>query len=201
MTWFDLNRIDSWMEHAEDRLGKQFGFLSAWITLLAIIELADQLGPWELDAGGIRPRSFPGLAGIFAAPFLHAGWSHLLSNAIPLAGLAWLTLFAGWRRFWIVTSAAVLGSGIAVWATGPTDRIHLGASALVFGYLGHLLIFGILRKSLPWIITGAAAALCYGGLLGGLRMEAITDGSVSWTGHATGFLSGMIVAAFPSPRQ
>jgi len=200
MPWPDLSRIDSWMESAEERLGRHFAFLLAWVALLAAVEAADQFGPWHLDTAGIRPRSWSGMAGILAAPFLHAGWSHLISNAVPLAGLAWLTLFIGWRRFWIVTALTALGSGGAVWAFGPADRIHLGASALVFGYLGHLLVYGLVRRSPAWILAGVIVALLYGSLLQGLWGESAMDGSVSWIGHASGFAVGMAAAIFPLHR-
>ena len=40
-----------------------------------------------LSSDGIYPRSLSGLPGIISAPFLHAGFGHLLGNTIPFVVL------------------------------------------------------------------------------------------------------------------
>ena len=45
-----------------------------------VVELVDLLPGTELDRWGIRPRQLGGLVGIATAPFLHAGFGHLIGN-------------------------------------------------------------------------------------------------------------------------
>lgn len=53
----------------------------------------DTMTGGELKKHGIRPRNFPmGLIGIFFAPFLHKGFTHLLLNAIPFGILSMFVL-------------------------------------------------------------------------------------------------------------
>ncbi|HUB54330.1 MAG TPA: rhomboid family intramembrane serine protease, partial [Mycobacterium sp.] len=61
-----------------------------FVALLYLVELIDQLTRHSLDANGIRPLETDGLWGIIFAPFLHAGWPHLMANTIPLLVLGFL---------------------------------------------------------------------------------------------------------------
>ena len=65
------------------------------LFLLAIwgVFLLDLILP--LERFGLVPRDFGGLLGVVTMPFLHADFSHLLNNSVPLAVL--LTLLAGSR--------------------------------------------------------------------------------------------------------
>lgn len=42
----------------------------------------------------------------------------------------------------------ILVGGIMLWALGPSATNHIGASGLIFGYLGFLFARGIFEKSL-----------------------------------------------------
>ncbi len=184
--------IEEWMEDAEERLPRQMLFLTGWLVLLWGIELVDQLGPWSLDQWGIRPRSPAGLSGIFLAPFLHGGIPHLVTNSITLMPLAWLTILSGWKRFWTITALVIPGAGFAVWLTGKEGSVHIGASALVFGYLGYLLLFGFLRRSLAWIAIATVTGVLYGSLILGLLSEQGPDTSLE--GHVAGLTCGIAAA-------
>lgn len=196
MDWRD--RLADFLETAEDRLGRHALFLLAWLLLLWGIEWADVTLNLGVDRWGIQPHTMRGLAGIFFAPFLHAGFEHLAMNSVTLMALAWLTLLTGWRPFWTTTFLAIAGSGLAVWLTGREETIHLGCSALCFGYLGYLLLHGVLQRSLAWLVVSGAVAAAYGSSIVGLLRQGAVE--ISWEGHLFGLIFGMIAAALPNPR-
>ena len=96
----------------------------------------------RLDNFGIQAQELDGLPGIIAAPFLHAGWDHLISNSVPFFVLGFLVLLGGAGPL-----AAVLGDqhhrvGTHRLAADPGDVVILGASGLIFGWLTYLLARG-----------------------------------------------------------
>src|SRR5690349_18394865 len=115
--------------------------MCAIVPVLFLIELLDRLTKGQLDlAGGIRPHHVNGL--VFA-PLLHGSFEHVLANSIPLILLGTFVLAAGGRRFVLTTAFIALVSGLGVWFTGDPNSVVVGASGVVFGYLGVLLMRGI----------------------------------------------------------
>lgn len=164
-----------------------FGLLGAmWVA-----EILDLLPFLHLDRHGIHPRSVSGLPGIVAAPFLHADFAHLILNSLPFIVLGGTVLLSGVRVFWGVTILVTLAGGFGVWLFAPKFTNHIGASGLIFGYLGFLLARGIFQKSFASILISGAIAIAYGGLLFGvLPLQA----GVSWQSHLFGFLAGVAAA-------
>jgi membrane associated rhomboid family serine protease len=168
-------------------------WLLAPVAGLWLIELVDQL-LWPapgLDVYGIRPRSEAGLWGILFAPWLHRGFAHLAANSLPLLIFASLVLTRGRRELLRVTAWVVMLGGLGVWLIGSAQTIHLGASGLVFGYLGYLLAVGWIERHFAWIVVSMVVAFLYGGLLRGV-LPGIAG--VSWESHLCGLLAGVIAA-------
>jgi membrane associated rhomboid family serine protease len=164
----------------------------ALVGALWVIEIADVVTPRAtLDWYGIHPRTLVGLRNILLAPLLHAGFGHLLANTLPLLLLGFLIIVRSRQDFVSVTLAAVLASGLGVWLFGGGNTVHLGASGVVFGYLGYLLARGWFERSATALLLGLAALLLYGGALGGVLPRA--DG-ISWLAHLFGFLGGAAAA-------
>ena len=164
------------------------------------IEILDLLPFVHLDRSGIRPRTFAGLAGIVFAPLLHDGFAHLLANSFPFIILGGIVLLGGRRLFWRVTLFVMLAGGLGVWLFAGPSTNHIGASGLIFGYLGFLLARGWFEKSLPWMLAAGAILVGYGGLL--FSVLPIHAG-VSWQSHLFGFLAGVGAARlwFPAGRK
>ncbi|MEO7317355.1 MAG: rhomboid family intramembrane serine protease [Chthoniobacteraceae bacterium] len=158
------------------------------LGLMWAIEILDLLPFIQLDRSGIRPRSLAGLAGIVFAPFLHDGFTHLIANSFPFVILGAIVLLGGRRVFWRVTIFVTLAGGLGVWLFGGRFTNHIGASGLIFGYLGFLLARGWFEKSLPWMLAACAILVAYGGLLFGVLP---IHAGVSWQGHLFGFLAGV----------
>jgi membrane associated rhomboid family serine protease len=125
------------------------------------------------------------------SPFLHAGFGHLASNTLPFLALGGTVLLGGRRVFALVSILVVALGGVAVWMLGPGGTNHIGASLLIFGYLGFLLARGIVERSGFWIVVSLVVLVIYGGLIRGV-LPGQTD--VSWQGHLFGFLAGAFAA-------
>ena len=112
------------------------------LSAMWLLELIDVVLRGRLDSAGIEPRDTDGLLGIILAPLLHVGFSHLVANTIPLLVLGTLVATSGRAVFWKVTAAVVVLGGVATWLIAPANTVTVGASGLVFGYLGYLLVAG-----------------------------------------------------------
>jgi membrane associated rhomboid family serine protease len=173
-------------------IGRAFVALCAVVPGLAFIELLDQRLGGRVDAfAGIRPRDPSGLDGLLLAPLVHDGWEHLFLNSAPLVLLGTFVLAAGTRRFLLSTLFIAVFSGLGVWLLTPPQYLVIGASGVIFGWLGLLLMRGIVERSL-WNLAVALVV----GLLYGWQLVALlpTDQRISWQGHLFGFAGGLAAA-------
>jgi membrane associated rhomboid family serine protease len=173
-------------------LGRAFVAMCAAVPVLFLIEAFDVWTGVGLDvAGGIIPHRIDGLDGILFSPFLHAGWDHLYGNSIPLILLGTFVLAAGSRRFIYSTALIMLVSGLGVWFIGDPRSVVVGASGVIFGYLGLLFTRGFVERS--WWNLGVAAFI---GLLYWYQLYNVlpTDQPISWQGHLLGLIGGMVAA-------
>ncbi len=177
-------------------LRNQAAILSTSVALMWSIEIIDIFVlRGSLDRFGIRPHSIAGLWGILFAPFLHGGFSHLIANTLPFITLGWLVMLQETSDFFIVTAIAMVVGGLGTWLTGSPDSIHIGASGVVFGYLGFLLFRGYFLRNMPSIAVSVIVGVFYGGLIWGVLPLQV---GVSWQGHLFGFIGGAIAAKFLS---
>ncbi len=179
-------------EKVRRRLLRHAAILGGVVAMLWIVELLDWL--WlrgALDGFGIQPRTWSGLQAIVIAPWLHAGFGHLLANTIPFVVLGWFVMVRRTTDFFIVMLASLLASGAGIWLFGGASSIHLGASGVVFGFLGYLLARGYYERSVVAVAMAALAFFLYGGMLWG--MLPLQQG-ISWQGHLFGFVGGVLVA-------
>lgn len=140
---------------------------------------------------GVIPRTTIGLRGILFAPFLHASLSHLIANSIPFVLLGWLVMLRDSRHFTYVTLAAMIGSGLMAWLLGRPGSVHIGASGLIFGYLGFLMLSGWYARSLAAILLSIVVTVVWGGLILGAMPGAA---GISWQAHLGGFIGGVFAA-------
>jgi membrane associated rhomboid family serine protease len=179
-------------------LGRAFVTMCGVIPLLFVIELLDRSTNHELDVlGGIIPHHLNGLDGVLFAPFLHANFNHLYGNSVPLLLTGTFVLATGGRRFLAVTAVVALASGLGVWFTGDPGTVVIGASGVIFGYLGFLFARGIVERSWWGIAVGLLVGLLYGAQLEGVLP---IDSRLSWQAHLFG-LGGGVVAAFLFRRR
>jgi len=170
----------------------QAQIIGTFVTLFWLIEILDVfVFDHQLDQFGIMPHSVIGLRGILFSPFLHGGFGHLIANTIPFIVLGWLVMIQETSDFWIVTIVTMIVGGLGVWIFAPSNTIHIGASGVIFGYLGFLLFRGYFQRNLASILLSLIVGFLYGGLIWGvLPMQP----GVSWQGHLFGFIGGAIAA-------
>lgn len=171
---------------------KEFKILIVSIVTFWVVEVLDVfVFQGGLDRYGVQPHSVIGLRGIVFAPFLHGGFGHLMANTIPFITLGWLTMIQETSDFYVVSIMSALVGGIGVWVFGSPDSIHIGASILIYGYLGFLLLRGYFQKNFPSIALSIFVAIAYGSFIWGVFPSKV---GVSWQGHLFGFIGGAIAA-------
>ena len=163
------------------------------ITLVGLwgIHLINFVLGYRLNLLGLLPRETPGLVGIIFAPLLHGNFSHLLFNSIPLFVLMNFLLLDGLANLIAVTIIIALFSGIAVWLAGR-KALHIGASGIIMGYWGFLLLGAILSPSVLTVFLIVICLYYFGGFLSSLLPE---EGS-SWESHVFGFVAGLVASYF-----
>ncbi|MEV0242989.1 rhomboid family intramembrane serine protease [Streptomyces sp. NPDC050674] len=172
--------------------------MAAWIALLWLLEAVDAVTGHALDRFGVTPREPSELVDVVPSAFIHFGFAHLAANTLPLLVLGFLAALAGIRRFLLVCALVVVADGLGVWLISPDGTNTAGASGLIFGLFGFLLVSGFVERRPLGIAVGVLIASVWGGsILAGL---APTQTGVSWQGHLLGLLAG-VAAAFVLGRR
>ncbi|MCZ4507717.1 rhomboid family intramembrane serine protease [Streptomyces sp. ActVer] len=173
--------------------------VGGWVALLWVLEAVDVATGHALDTFGITPREFGELRDIVPAAFVHFGWDHLAANSVPLLLLGFLAALSGIRRFLAVVTVTILVSGLGVWLTASEHSITAGASGVVFGLFGYLLVRGFVDRRIGDVVTGLVVGAVYGSILWGVLP---TTAGVSWQGHLFGLIGGVASAfVFRRPRE
>jgi membrane associated rhomboid family serine protease len=167
---------------------------SGWGSLLALFHHWDGTAA----AGLMKDRYFQGeWWRLFTAPFLHGNIVHFAMNAAALAYLGKrMEVFARWPHLPLVFlfAACVGGEASARLLAAPS----VGASGGLLGWLGFLLVFETLHRSLVprsarrRLIAGVALT----GLIGLIGFRYIDNAA-----HAGGLLAGMLYAVVVFPKS
>lgn len=165
--------------------------MAAWVALLWVLEIVDATTGGSLDTFGLSPRSPGELRDVIPMAFLHHGFEHLASNTVPLLVLGFLAALGGLRRFAAVVLTIMVVGGLGVWLTAADHTNTVGASGVIFGLLGFLLIRGFVDRSAVDIVIGLVVLVVYGSVLWGVLPG---DPSISWQGHLFGLLGGVLAA-------
>jgi len=156
--------------------------LAIWaVEILDTVALGDRL-----QRNGIRPRRRDGLDGIVWTPFLHSDYGHVASNSVPLLALGGLVAIRGMRYWALVSVTVIVVGGGLTWALAGEGN-HIGASGVVFGYLGAILGAAFFERRVKALAPALLAVGFYSGLLAGL----VPQDSISWEGHLFGLLAGI----------
>ncbi|NER03561.1 MAG: rhomboid family intramembrane serine protease [Okeania sp. SIO3C4] len=183
-----------------EKINTQVTILGSLIAILWIVQIINSefLAGALNYYGGIHPQSSIGLSGIFFAPFLHGSYAHLMANIAPLIILGWLIMLRGVGDFFFVSIVTIIVSGLGIWCFGAPNSIHIGASGLIFGYFGFLLLRSLFDFSILSVIFALTAGFLYSGLIWGILPS---DPNVSWEAHLFGFLGGIFAAQLLGKRN
>jgi membrane associated rhomboid family serine protease len=156
-----------------------------------VLEAFDYTTDGWLDRFGIQPRDVDDLPDIFTAPFMHAGFGHLMANTVPFLILGFVAAARGIARFLAASLIIIVVGGLGVWFLSSANT--LGSSILIFGFFGYLVGRGIFERRLPDIAIAVAVVAVYGTMLLGVLPS---DPRISWQGHLFGLLGGVLAAWF-----
>ena len=156
-----------------------------------IIEVALGL---DLGRFGVMPHSIQGLVGIFVMPFLHGSWEHLISNSIPILVLGTALYYCYPTLANRVMLITYLASGLLTWCLGSPNAIHIGASAIVYGLNLFLIVSGFIRGNRMLTVIALIMVFLYGSFIWGMIPELAELQSISWEGHLSGAIVGIVLA-------
>ncbi|HJW94931.1 MAG TPA: rhomboid family intramembrane serine protease [Thermoanaerobaculia bacterium] len=161
---------------------------SMWLVRAADTFRADGT---SIAGVGVIPRSTAHPSGILTAPFIHANWPHLIANTVPLLVLGALVLIGGAGEFVFVTLICALIGGAGTWLFGESAN-HIGASGVIFGYVGYLLARPVFDRRLWSMLITIIVGALYGAML---FSSAMPRAGISWSAHFFGFLGGIMAAS------
>jgi len=105
--------------------------------------------------------------------------------------LGWLVMLRDERHFIPVTLAGMIASGLMAWLIGAPGSVHIGASGVIFGYLGFLMLSGWYARSFGSILLSLLVTVVWGSLVFGMMPGQV---GISWPSHIGGFLGGVLAA-------
>ena len=160
-----------------------------FLAILWIIQVGNAADHYQLTMNyGIRPHDVRSLPDIVVAPFLHVSWTHIESNSGPLFIFGFLAAYRGVVRFLGLTGLVILVSGFAAWFFGAPGTIGAGASGVVFGYLGYILVRGFFDRRGIDILLGLVMALCFAYQFTVL----LPHNGIGWQAHIGGLAAGVV---------
>ncbi len=163
------------------------GALLATVGVIWIVSLYGLLVDQGLQfALAVLPRRAEGLAGVLGMPFVHGSMTHLLANTVPMLIFGGILVSRGIGYFFKVSLAIMVLGGAALWLFGR-DSAHIGASGVVFGYFGFLVVRGFYERRLSSLAAALFVIVLYGGMIFGVLPR---DDHISWEAHLVGLLAG-----------
>src|SRR5579863_9541452 len=166
---------------------------------LIVAGFAVQVFAWSgLGAFGLVPRTTKGLVGIFTMPFLHASFSHLLTNLSALVVLLGFMFAFHSKRLAEVVIRVIAVGGVLLWLFGRPAN-HVGASGLIYGLAAFVLVSGIVQRKFLPVAAAIGVAVMYGSSLFWGLVPA--DPGISWDGHPAGGRAGAFIGRKKGRRR
>lgn len=166
------------------------GYAFCIILIMWAIKSFESLFNLSFYTFGIYPRTLDGLWGVITSPFLHGDFQHLIANTLPMLILSTLLFFFYGKKSILIFILLWLTSGIFTWLIGRLSW-HIGASSLIYAMASFLIFGGFFSKNYKLILISILVIIAYSGLIFGLFP---TSGPISWEGHLSGALGGLLWA-------
>ena len=165
-------------------------FSAVILIIIWSVKLFEIVFDCDFTEYGVLPRSFNGLMGILFSPLIHSDVNHLISNSLPVIILCLLIFNFYSQIAKKIFIYLYFISGLWLWCIGR-ESFHIGASGLIYAMASFLFFSGILRKNSQLSAVALLVIFIYGGLFWGLFP---IHKNVSWEGHLTGFIAGILVS-------
>ena len=169
---------------------------SVFLTALPwVVHIISIVFSFQLKNYGLQPMKILGLSGVLTMPFLHADWEHLISNTPALfALLGGLFLFYK-NGAWRILGYLYIMSGLLTWFIGRSS-IHIGASGIIYALAAFHFVSGVIKKERRQRAFALLVAFLYGGFIWAFFPSLFIGTSISWEGHLSGLLTGIICAFY-----
>ncbi|MFF2098628.1 rhomboid family intramembrane serine protease [Streptomyces sp. NPDC058202] len=171
---------------------KAFFVMFAFLAIVWLVQLANSADHYALSRDhGVVSGDLGTLPDILSAPFLHWSWAHIESNSGPLFVFGFLAAYRGVVRFLGLSLLVAVTSGLTVWLfeSGGVDTV--GASGLIFGYFGYVVVRGLFDRHLIDTLIGVVMAASFAYML---TVTVPGTPGVSWLGHLGGLAGGLLGA-------
>ncbi len=178
------------MTEDKQKILNAFILPGTFVLLMWIVKLLEVIFNLNFTTFGIYPRSFANLPGILFSPLIHAGFSHLFSNTIPMIFLGWGVVFFYKNASIKVFISIYFFTGILVWLFAR-EAYHIGASGIIYGLVTFLFFSGIIRRDNRSIALALVVTFLYGSLIWGVLP---VNNGISWESHLFGALVGIVLA-------
>lgn len=165
-------------------------FSAIVLIIIWSVKIFEIVFDYDFIEYGVLPRKFNGLIGILFSPLIHSDINHLLSNSLPVIILCLLIFNFYSQIAKKIFIYLYFISGLWLWCIGR-ESFHIGASGLIYAMASFLFFSGILRKNSQLSAVALLVIFIYGGLFWGLFP---IHKNVSWEGHLTGFIAGILVS-------
>lgn len=145
---------------------------------------------YNFNKFGVLPREWVGLRGVLFSPFIHGDTKHLFNNSIPLFVLS-LCLFYFYRN--VAYRVMIFGTaltGLLTWIIAR-ESYHIGASGVVYLLFSFVFFSGVFKSHFRLIAVSLVTIFLYGSMIWFLFP---VEGRISWEGHLSGFVIGVILA-------
>jgi membrane associated rhomboid family serine protease len=177
------------------------GIEAFWVSLVLVLLMwlsywADSLLQVNFYEYGVLPKSASGLKGILFMPLIHSSTdiNHIINNTPPtfflLMALIYFYRAIAFKVFvfgWIFT-------GALTWMMASSSAsYHIGMSGVIYFLAGFLFTSGVIRKYFQLQVISLAVVFLYGSMIWGIFP---LKEDVSWEGHLSGLLSGILLSFF-----
>lgn len=182
--------------HDDKRLLLNSMFIPLLIVMIMwLVKIIETVFHHDFGFLGIKPLTAEGLPGILLFHFLHGDWKHLLANTVPVLVLG-TSLYYFYRPIANkILLILIFSTGLLTWC-GARTGVHIGASALVYGLTFFLMLSGFIRRDRKLIVISLIVVFLYGSLVWGLYPKYAIENNISWEGHLSGFIMGIVLALF-----
>lgn len=144
----------------------------------------------NFNSYGVFPRTLKGLRGILFSPFIHGDIKHLYQNSAPLFVLLFSLLYFYRSIAWKVFFYGTLFTGLLTWLIARMSY-HIGASGIIYMLFSFIFFSGILRKNYRLVAVSMMVIFLYGSMV--WYVLPVKE-SISWEGHLSGFISGLLLS-------